>query len=245
MPRKSKEADKAYAKAWRQRPEVQAREKAKYEEKWKSPEFRAKQAERNRKAWEDPERREKWEAKKKEWIKKNKARLRAAQYAWKKRNAERVKSQRLRLSALPENKEKQRLRDKKRRSTPEFRAKRAAAVRDRRKQDKNFQIEAALRSRIQKAIKGTAKKSKRTRELIGCEVEFLMGWIESQFTDGMSWENYGPKGWHVDHKLPCASFDLCDPEQQKACFRYTNLQPLWWIENLRKNDKVIDFPNVA
>jgi hypothetical protein len=54
----------------------------------------------------------------------------------------------------------------------------------------------------------------------------------------MSWGNYGLHGWHVDHIIPCASFDLTDPEQQRQCFHYTNLQPLWAEDNLRKSDKL-------
>lgn len=55
----------------------------------------------------------------------------------------------------------------------------------------------------------------------------------------MSWENYGIRGWHIDHIKPCASFDLSIIEEQKECFHYTNLQPLWWHENLAKSDKII------
>lgn len=51
----------------------------------------------------------------------------------------------------------------------------------------------------------------------------------------MSWENYGE--WHIDHIKPCSSFDLSDPKQQKECFNYTNLQPLWAIDNLKKSYK--------
>jgi hypothetical protein len=53
----------------------------------------------------------------------------------------------------------------------------------------------------------------------------------------MTWENHGRYGWHIDHIRPCASFDLADPEQQRKCFHYTNLQPLWASENMRKGDK--------
>jgi hypothetical protein len=58
------------------------------------------------------------------------------------------------------------------------------------------------------------------------------------FTEGMSWDNYGE--WHIDHILPCSSFDLADIEQQKICFNYKNLQPLWAEDNLRKGAKIID-----
>ena len=53
----------------------------------------------------------------------------------------------------------------------------------------------------------------------------------------MSWDNYGTHGWHIDHIRPCASFDLSDEEQQKICFHYTNLQPLWAEDNLKKSKK--------
>ncbi len=54
----------------------------------------------------------------------------------------------------------------------------------------------------------------------------------------MSWENYGK--WHVDHILPCASFDLGKPEEQFKCFNYKNLQPLWATDNLKKQAKILN-----
>lgn len=56
----------------------------------------------------------------------------------------------------------------------------------------------------------------------------------------MTWENHGMRGWHIDHKRPCSSFDLSDPAQQCACFHFSNLQPLWATENLRKGDRVAE-----
>jgi hypothetical protein len=53
----------------------------------------------------------------------------------------------------------------------------------------------------------------------------------------MTWDNYGPV-WHVDHIHPCVSFNLIDPEQQKACFHFSNLQPLFREENMKKGRKV-------
>ena len=54
----------------------------------------------------------------------------------------------------------------------------------------------------------------------------------------MTWQNHTVTGWHIDHIMPCSNFDLSKPEQQKECFHYTNLQPLWYDENIRKSNKV-------
>jgi len=60
--------------------------------------------------------------------------------------------------------------------------------------------------------------------------------LERQFKDGISWDNYGE--WHIDHIRPCAKFDLSKPEEQRACFHYTNLQPLWEKENVSKGARI-------
>ena len=75
---------------------------------------------------------------------------------------------------------------------------------------------------------------------IGCDVATLKAHIEGQFKDGMTWENYGRSGWWIDHKVPMCSFNLADPEQRSKAFHYTNLQPLWWRENLEKGDLLPD-----
>ena len=107
--------------------------------------------------------------------------------------------------------------------------------------DPIYSLKHNLRTRIQIAIReGYGEKAYKTIELLGCSWEEVREHIESQFTEGMSWNNYGLHGWHIDHILPCASFDLSDLEQQKKCFHYTNLQPLWAEDNLRKSDKIID-----
>lgn len=92
-----------------------------------------------------------------------------------------------------------------------------------------------LRTRIHHALKGLCK-SKKTLDLLGCDVEFFKKHLEAQFTEGMTWDNYGKdfNGWQVDHIIPCAKFDLSKDEDQYACFHYTNLQPLWAIDNLIK-----------
>ena len=74
-------------------------------------------------------------------------------------------------------------------------------------------------------------------ELTGCTLEELKEHLASKFTEGMTFENYGK--WHIDHILPCASFDLLLPEEQPKCFHYTNLQPLWAIDNMKKGAKIL------
>jgi len=102
--------------------------------------------------------------------------------------------------------------------------------------DPQFAISLRVRNRVRKALlKVGAVKSKKTMELLGCSFEFLKEHIESQFKEGMSWENRS--SFHIDHIRPLASFDLTDPEQQKLACHWSNLQPLYPIENIRKSDK--------
>ena len=55
----------------------------------------------------------------------------------------------------------------------------------------------------------------------------------------MSWYNYGVHGWHIDHVIPCSKFNLKNLDEQKKCFNYQNLQPLWAEENIKKSNKLI------
>jgi hypothetical protein len=103
----------------------------------------------------------------------------------------------------------------------------------RRKMDYFFRLRCALANRINRAIRKGISKSNTTIQLIGCDIPWLIAWLEVQFQPGMSWENYGLV-WHIDHIRPCATFDLTDPHQQKLCFHWTNLQPLLAAENLSK-----------
>lgn len=76
-------------------------------------------------------------------------------------------------------------------------------------------------------------------ELLGCTLEEFKSHIEKQFDDKMTWENYGAY-WHVDHIIPCASFDLTKEDDQRRCFHYTNMQPLEAHANMRKGAKMPD-----
>jgi hypothetical protein len=105
------------------------------------------------------------------------------------------------------------------------------------KNDKTSYLGKILRLRIWKAIKDNySEKAFNTIDLLGCSIKEAKEHIGKQFKEGMTWKNHGE--WHIDHIIPCASFDLTDPEQQKKCFHYTNLQPLWANENLSKGAKI-------
>lgn len=104
-------------------------------------------------------------------------------------------------------------------------------------------ITNTLRARLRAAIKGSYKSGSAVRDL-GCSVEEFKLYLEKKFyphpenKENMSWLNYGKQGWHIDHIIPLSAFDLTNDEEfLKAC-HYTNLQPLWAEENLRKSDKV-------
>jgi len=100
-----------------------------------------------------------------------------------------------------------------------------------------FRMVSVLRTRVRDALKGI-NKSESTSKLLGCSIEFLRNHLQSQFTSGMTWKNYGK--WHIDHIRPCASFDLNKVSEQRKCFNYTNLQPLWAIDNLIKGAKLME-----
>ena len=101
------------------------------------------------------------------------------------------------------------------------------------KSSPKYVIQKTLRSRFIQAVKKMYKKTS-CIELLGCSLEEFKLHIESQFKEGMTWNNHGIYTWHIDHIKPCASFDLSDIEQQKKCFHYSNMQPLWAIDNLKK-----------
>jgi hypothetical protein len=112
--------------------------------------------------------------------------------------------------------------------------------REKRKNDIDFKIKDRLRCRFLKAIKAkNTIKNNSVLNLIGCNLDEFKIHIKSKFKQGMTWDNHGYKGWHFDHIKPCASFDLKNLEQQKLCFHYSNIQPLWWWENLSKGDTIL------
>ena len=108
--------------------------------------------------------------------------------------------------------------------------------------DTNYKIKKLLRSRINEMVRGQSfTKDKKSFDLVGCSIEFFISYLESKFKDGMTWENHAVKGWHIDHIIPLATAGNDKEQAEKLC-HYTNLQPLWWYENLEKKDKIIPIP---
>ena len=125
-----------------------------------------------------------------------------------------------------------------RRSAARERNKRRMAV------DVRFRLKARLRSRLAGALRagidsGGKRGASAVRHL-GCSVADLMAYLERQFRPGMSWDTYGigVGRWNIDHIRPLASFDLTDSEQAKVACNFTNLQPLWHVENVRKGSRM-------
>ena len=169
--------------------------------------------------------------------KKNKEKINKAHREWSNKPENILKLQKYR----DENKEHANAYFKKRRQTKEYKEKFRKYfgkwINKRLKNDQHFKIKLQMSHRVYLALKAQrTTKSIRTANLIGCTIDYLWAYLENKFTRGMTRENYGR--WHIDHIVPCASFDLTDPEEQKICFHYTNLQPLWAIDNIRKGKKI-------
>jgi hypothetical protein len=102
--------------------------------------------------------------------------------------------------------------------------------------DLNWRLTKNLRTRLWWALKKDAKSAS-TIALLGCNsIEDFRIYLETLFEVGMSWENYGNKTgqWSVDHIIPCDLFDMTNPDHQKRCFHFSNLRPMWHVDNLRK-----------
>ena len=100
-----------------------------------------------------------------------------------------------------------------------------------------FHLACRLRTRLSNAIRKQVKSGSAVRDL-GCTISELKLYLEEQFQNGMSWDNWGMDGWHIDHKIPLVSFDLTIREQLLQAVHYTNLQPMWAVENMQKGSKL-------
>jgi len=113
-----------------------------------------------------------------------------------------------------------------------------AYIRQRYATNLDFKLKSVTRSRLVAALKG--QKKDRTMEIVGCSIDDLKRHLEAQFQPGMTWDNWSYKGWHIDHIVPLAVFDLSDETQLKRACHFTNLQPLWGEENHKKGSTLVD-----
>lgn len=172
----------------------------------------------------------------KEYYKNNREELIKKRMAWAKRNPEKVRATRRRKY--------QRHKDKILASNLKWRTEnqdkhrqtQSAYVKNRRADDHIYKLACQLRARVSTALrKQYAIKCKKTMDLIGCTPQFLKSYLEAKFQHGMTWENHGPY-WQIDHIIPLSKFNLCDPDEQRMGFHYSNCQPLVRSENIRKSD---------
>lgn len=112
-----------------------------------------------------------------------------------------------------------------------------------RQTDLLFKLSDSIRSltydSFKRTLNGTYKKGKRTEAILGCTVSFLIEHLQSQFTEGMTLENHGtgPGCWNIDHKTPISS--AVTEEDIYKLSHYTNLQPLWYEDNMKKFNKIL------
>jgi len=149
---------------------------------------------------------------------------------------------RVRRSEAPEHFRKlgresyQRNKEKDKRRSKEWKKKNRDRVNERTRKLRSTpegKMRHALSNRIRQALTNN-HKSQSSMELLGCTIEQLRAHLEALWQEGMSWDNYGKKGWHIDHIRPLASFDLTDPAQQREAFHYSNCKPEWESDNTSK-----------
>lgn len=153
------------------------------------------------------------------------------------KNKERILQQRLEYYKINRDVVIQRSNTRYEQNKDKIKAYQVTYKRNRSKIDPSYRIGHLLRTRVCKLVKGITSSGSAIY-LLGCCVEELKLYLEDKFQPGMSWDNYTHTGWHIDHVLPLASFDLTDLEQRKKAFHYTNLQPLWGKDNMSKGAKI-------
>jgi hypothetical protein len=113
--------------------------------------------------------------------------------------------------------------------------------RNRKANDPLYKLISNFRTAIYQVLKeNRVDKNQSYFDVLQYTPEQLIVHLEKQFTEGITWENYGE--WHVDHKQPISSFniqEMGDSEFMK-CWSLENLQPMWGEENIRKSNKIFN-----
>lgn len=185
----------------------------------------------------------------KKWMKKNRDKVQAASKRFRDKNPEKAKE--INRRSKEKNKEKIKLqlkewreknkeiiKERKKKYRQNYKQRNIERRKERRETEPLYNLTNAVRCRINDYLKklNLIKKDK-SFEIIGCSLYELKEHLEKQFKDGMSWDNYGLYGWHIDHIIPLCSATT-EEELYKLC-HYTNLQPLWATENIKKGGKIL------
>lgn len=172
----------------------------------------------------------------KEYRIKNREKILKKQKLYRETSLEIIKESNRKYIAKPGVREKKCLQSRiYRRNHPELAR---AYVNERLKTDIQFKLRFNIRHRLYLALKGKVKRGSAVKDL-GCSIIELKDHLEKKFKEGMTWQNWAVKGWHIDHIKPLDSFDLTDRDQLLKAVHFTNLQPLWAIENIKKGNKMI------
>lgn len=125
------------------------------------------------------------------------------------------------------------------RNTKQYREYKNIHDKNRKKIDMGYKISCNLRSRLRAALKNNQKTGSAISDL-GCSIDNLKIHLENQFSDGMSWDNYGfgKDKWCIDHIIPISSFDLTNREQFLIACNYKNLRPMWFRDNIIKGKRI-------
>lgn len=118
------------------------------------------------------------------------------------------------------------------------RAETNAWYKEKRKTDPNFRLSNDMRTVLRRALKcGKITKSSSAGKLLGFDIDTFRRWLEFHFEPWMSWDNYGK--WHIDHVLPISRFDLSNPEEQRVCLHWSNMQPMCAKANIAKKNTIV------
>lgn len=186
-----------------------------------------------------------WSFKNKEFFKKyyskNKKKIIKYQKKWKLKNKEHVKK--YTKEYYLKNKERKRIQNKQwklknKEYGKQWALKNKKKLREQERNRRKNNVNHRLAKNYRTALCNSLKKNKKLRSVqyLGCTIPEFWKFLEKKFLLGMTKENYGK--WHLDHIKPCSSFNQLDPKQRKICWHYTNFQPLWAIDNLKKGSKL-------
>lgn len=111
--------------------------------------------------------------------------------------------------------------------------------REKKKNEPIFKLNCNLSNAIGGSLRGN-KNGRHWEGLVGYTLDDLKEYLESLFMKGMTWENYGRNGWHIDHIVPISLFNITSVKCKgfRACWALENLRPMWEGENIRKGNKL-------